>query len=148
MWDRATIKPQNCGSGRAGWQLAEDTGVYVAQDPTPRHRATLVLNGLGSNLPPYRVARSPIQPGLGCFQGGGTHNLSGQPAPVSHHPHSKERLPDIHSKSTLFQFKATSPCSVTAGKPEDAEPGESNSETRDGLKLPAIGRDPNLVEQK
>jgi len=43
-----------------------------------------------------QVAKSPIQPGLECFQGGGSiHSLSGQPVPVSHHPHSKEFLPDI-----------------------------------------------------
>ena len=37
------------------------------------------------------------------------HSLTGQPAPVSHHPHSKEFLPNISSKSTLFQFKVISP---------------------------------------
>ena len=44
------------------------------------------------HLPPDQVAQSPIQPGLECFQGGGIHNLSGQPVPVSHHPPSKEFL--------------------------------------------------------
>jgi len=31
---------------------------------------------------------------------------SGKPVPVPHHPHSKEFLTSIESKSTLFQFEA------------------------------------------
>ena len=31
------------------------------------------------HLPLDQVAHSPIQPGLECFQGGGIHNLTGQP---------------------------------------------------------------------
>jgi len=37
-----------------------------------------------------RVAQSPDQPGLECFQGGGIHNFLWQPVPVPHHLHSKE----------------------------------------------------------
>ena len=37
----------------------------------------------------------PIQPGFDHFQGGGIHSFSGWPAPVPHHPHSKECLPYI-----------------------------------------------------
>ena len=44
-----------------------------------------------------------------CFQGGSIHSIAGQPVPVSHHSHSNEFLPDILSKSTLFQFTAISP---------------------------------------
>jgi len=38
---------------------------------------------------------------------------TGLPVPSSHHPHRKECLPNIWSKSTLFQFKAISPYPVT-----------------------------------
>jgi len=38
------------------------------------------------------VAQSPIQSGLEHFQGGGVHNISGQPVPVPHHPHGEEFL--------------------------------------------------------
>jgi len=55
------------------------------------------------HLPLDQVAHSPIQPGLECFPGGGIHSLTGQPVPVSHHPHSEEFLPIISSKSALFQ---------------------------------------------
>ena len=47
-----------------------------------------------------------------CLKGGGIHNLTGKPAPVSHPPHSKEFLPDIQPKPTIFQLKAISPCPV------------------------------------
>jgi len=43
-------------------------------------------------LPPDQVAQSPVQPGLGHFQGGGIHSFSGQPVLVPHHPRSKELL--------------------------------------------------------
>ena len=46
-------------------------------------------------LPLDRVARGPVQPGLGCFRGEGTRGLSGRPVPVSHHPHSEWFLPHI-----------------------------------------------------
>ena len=42
-----------------------------------------------------QVAQSPVQPGLECFQVWGLHSLSGQPAPVFHHPYGKEFLPYI-----------------------------------------------------
>ena len=61
------------------------------------------------NLPPDQVAQSSIQPGLEHCQGGGSHSFSGQPVPVPHHPHSKEFLLYISSKSTVFQFKAITP---------------------------------------
>ena len=34
---------------------------------------------------------------------------------MSHHSHCKKRLPNVQSKSTLFQFKTTAPCPVTTG---------------------------------
>jgi len=37
-----------------------------------------------------QVAQSPVQPGLEHFQGGGSHNFSGEPVPVFHHPHGKK----------------------------------------------------------
>jgi len=47
------------------------------------------------HLPLDWGAQSPIQPGLEDCQGGGSHNSSGQPVPLPHHPHSKEFLPYI-----------------------------------------------------
>ncbi|NWW54203.1 SHAN3 protein, partial [Pedionomus torquatus] len=64
------------------------------------------------HLPPPQVAPSSIQPGLEPLQGWGSHSFSGQPLPVPHHPHSKEVLPKIQSKSPLFQFKTLPPCPV------------------------------------
>ncbi|KAK4806146.1 hypothetical protein QYF61_001069 [Mycteria americana] len=43
------------------------------------------------------------------------HNFSGQPVPMSHHPHCKKCLPYVQSKSTLFQFKTVDSCPVTTG---------------------------------
>ena len=60
-----------------------------------------------------QAAQSPIQPDLICFQGGGIHCFSGQPVPVFHHPNSVEFLPCIPSESTLFLFKAITPCPIT-----------------------------------
>ncbi|GAB0180650.1 cAMP-dependent protein kinase inhibitor alpha [Grus japonensis] len=42
----------------------------------------------------WLVAQSPIQRGLEHFQGGGIYNLSGQPVPVSYHPHTEEFFPE------------------------------------------------------
>jgi len=67
------------------------------------------------HLPPDQVAQSPIQPGLEHCQGGGSHSFSGQPVPVPHHPHSKEFLPCIYSKPTLFLFKTITLCPTTTG---------------------------------
>ena len=46
------------------------------------------------------------------------HNSSGQPVPVSHHPHHKKCLPPSQPKTTLFQFKTISPCPVIRGSGE------------------------------
>ena len=40
-----------------------------------------------------QVAQSPRRPGLEHFQGWGIPNLSGQPAPGSHHPHDQRQFP-------------------------------------------------------
>ena len=61
--------------------------------------------------PPSRPGCS--KPGLAPFQGGGIHNLPGQPVPVSHHTHGQEFLPNIQFNTTLFQFKAISSFLVT-----------------------------------
>ncbi|NXU49043.1 TRIM2 protein, partial [Turnix velox] len=45
-----------------------------------------------------------VQPGHQHLQRGGIHNCSGQPVPVFHHPHCKEFLSYVKSKSTPFQF--------------------------------------------
>ncbi|KFO59395.1 V-type proton ATPase 116 kDa subunit a isoform 2, partial [Corvus brachyrhynchos] len=39
-----------------------------------------------------QVAPSPVQPGLGHFQGWGSHSFSGQPVPGPPHPHREEFL--------------------------------------------------------
>ena len=75
--------------------------------------------------PPHQAAHSSIQPGLECFQGGGIHSLLGQPVPVSHHPHSNALLPNIQSKSTLFQFQAISPRPVATCPHETSLPSFS-----------------------
>ena len=48
-----------------------------------------------------QVAQSLVQPGLEHFQGWGLHYLPRQSVPVFQHPHSKNFLPSIQSKSTL-----------------------------------------------
>jgi len=53
------------------------------------------------HLPLDQVAQSPVQPDLECFQGWGIYHLSGQPMPVSHHPHCENFLHYIQSKSAL-----------------------------------------------
>jgi len=52
------------------------------------------------HLPLDQVAQSPTQPGLEHFQGGGSHNFSGQPVPEPYHPHRKKFLPYVQSKPT------------------------------------------------
>ena len=54
------------------------------------------------HLPPAQVAHSHTKPGLECFQGGGIHSLTGQHAPLSHCPHSKEFLPNSFSQDECF----------------------------------------------
>jgi len=65
--------------------VGKDHEDHVVQSPCYRQGQIL----------PHQVAHSPIQPGLEHLQGGGIHNLTGQPVLVSHHPHSKEFLPNI-----------------------------------------------------
>jgi len=50
-----------------------------------------------------QVARSPVQPGLECFQGWGNDHLSGKPGPGFCHSHCK-KLIYIQSESALFEF--------------------------------------------
>jgi len=75
--------------------------VWVGRDlihhlvPTPCH-------GQGP-LPLAQCAPSPIQPGLEPCQRGGSHSSSGQPGPGPQPPHGEEFLPNISSKSRLFQ---------------------------------------------
>ena len=64
----------------------------------------LPCHGQG-HLPLDQGAQSPGQPGLEHCQGGGSHNLSGQPVPGPHHPQSEE--------FTLFQLEAIPTCPVT-----------------------------------
>ena len=91
------------------WVFNEDEkhhgrDLYAHVVPTPFYRQ--------GHLPLAQVAHSSIQPGLECFHGGGIHSLWAT-CSVSHHPHSKEFLPDIWSKSALLQFKAISLHPVT-----------------------------------
>jgi len=48
-----------------------------------------------------QLAQSAVQPDLDCFQGWGIYRLSGQPVLWFHHPHCKNSLLCIQSKSTL-----------------------------------------------
>jgi len=73
------------GSSAAGRERRVGWGGRDLTDPMPR----------AGTLPPEQDAQSPIQPGLGCCQGGGMHSFSGQPVPVPHHPHGEELLPNI-----------------------------------------------------
>jgi len=68
------------------WQGLEGT-LKIIWFQTPCHEQ--------GHLPPAQSAQSPIQPGLGHCQGGGSHSFSGQPVPVFHHPHGEEFLPNI-----------------------------------------------------
>jgi len=66
-------------------------------------------------LPPAQAAPSPVQPGLGPWQGGGSDSFSGQPGPGPHDPHSEEFPPYVQPKSPLFQFKAITPWPIATG---------------------------------
>ncbi|KAK4806889.1 hypothetical protein QYF61_012610 [Mycteria americana] len=46
---------------------------------------------------------SPVQPDLECFQGWGIHHLSGQPVPVSHHPHLLKGCNKVSPEPSLLQ---------------------------------------------
>jgi len=46
-------------------------------------------------LPPAQGAQSPVQPGLGHCQGGGSHSFSGQAGLGPRHPHGEEFLPNL-----------------------------------------------------
>jgi len=85
--------------------------VWVGRDL--RDHLVLTLCYRQGHLPLDQVAQSPFQTGLEFFQEGYIHNLTRQSVSVSHHPHSKEILSHVWSKSTLFKFKTTSPCPVT-----------------------------------
>ena len=71
-----------------------------------------------------QVAQSPVQPDLECFQGWGTHHLSGQRVSVSHCRYCEKRHPYIQSESEspLFQFGTISPCPITTDPAEESVP--------------------------
>jgi len=69
-----------------------------------------------------QVARSPIQPGLDCFQEWGLHYISGQYVTVFHHPHDKKLLAYIQSISTLPQFKTIAACPIAKNPVENIFP--------------------------
>jgi len=67
-----------------------------------------------SGTPSTRPGCSKLHPTWPwTLPGRGQHSFSGQPVPVPHHPHSKEFLSYIQSKSTLFQLQATTPSPIT-----------------------------------
>jgi len=70
------------------------------------------------HLQPDQVTRSPVQPDLECVQGWGIYHLSGQLLLVFHHPHTKEFLPYMQSKSALLQFKTITACPIATGPAE------------------------------
>ncbi|NXG23775.1 SESN2 protein, partial [Grallaria varia] len=68
------------------------------------HRPWLLTKEhIEGHLPPAQVAPSPIQPGLGHFQGWGSHSFSARPAPGPAHPHREQFLPNIPSNPALWQ---------------------------------------------
>ena len=74
-------------------------------------------------LPLDQVAHSPIQPAAWpCMPSrmGGT--ISGQPGPAPHYSHSKEFLPNIQSKYSLFLFKSISPFPVATWPSKSLSP--------------------------
>ena len=75
------------------WTPVNHRMVWVGKD-LKDHLVPPPCHGQG-HLPLAQVAQSPVQPGLEPFQGGGSHSFSGQPVPVSHHPHREELLPYI-----------------------------------------------------
>ncbi|KAK4810853.1 LOW QUALITY PROTEIN: hypothetical protein QYF61_008825 [Mycteria americana] len=66
--------------------------------PLKQHRGT----GNGGH---DQVAQSPVQPDLECFQGWGIYSLSGQPVPVSHHPHLLKGHNKVSLEPSLLQAK-------------------------------------------
>ena len=76
---------------------------HLAQPPCSRQE----------HLKPDRVAQSPVQPGLECFQGWGLHSFSGQSVPGFHHPYGKNfflisspNLPStLPSTHVIYTFK-------------------------------------------
>ena len=96
-------------------------------------------------LSPDQVAHNPSQPGLECFQGKDIHNLTGQPLPVSHHPHMKNfflisslNLPSTpRSVAFVLLLLLSSPHSLAStSRPEHisanvhkGSPSESSSKT-------------------
>jgi len=68
--------------------------------------------------PPDQAAQSHIQSGLECPQGWGIHNLSGQLAPMCHHPLSEEVMIDDHGHEkmrTMYLRESPSNMSSTLG---------------------------------
>ncbi|OWK57798.1 Glial cell line-derived neurotrophic factor [Lonchura striata] len=63
-------------------------------------------------LPLDHVAQSPIQSVFKHSQGWDIPSISGKSVPVPH-PHSKEFLPNIQPKSTIFQFEVIPPFPIT-----------------------------------
>ena len=56
------------------------------------HLVQLPCNEQG-HLQLDRVAQTPVQPDLECFQGWGIYRLSGQPVPVFHTPYCEKFSP-------------------------------------------------------
>jgi len=63
---------------------------YLGSEGTFRHHPVQPPCSEQGHLQPDQVARSPIQPGLGCFQEWDIYHLSGQPVPVLHHPYCED----------------------------------------------------------
>ena len=113
-----------CSPGKCSYVILKDRTDFIEAGEKNRSMVTVLRNhriiewfGLEGTLkinafqppcheqghrPPAQGAQSSIQPGLEPCQGGGSHSFSGQPGPVSHHPHGEEFLPNISSKSALF----------------------------------------------
>lgn len=87
--------------------------VWVGRGPW-RPPAPIPGHGLGHlSLP--QAAQRASQPSAEQFQWCGIHDFSGQPAPVSHHPHREKFILYIDSKPTLLQLITIAPCPTVTG---------------------------------
>ena len=56
------------------------------------------------------LTQDHVQAAFEDLQGGIPNNLSGQPVPVLHHPHSTEVIPDVQREPLVFQSVTIASC--------------------------------------
>ncbi|NXS01543.1 KCD20 protein, partial [Oxylabes madagascariensis] len=88
----------------AAHESEESSMVVGAHNPAaPRTEGKDNALNLQGHLPLSQAVPSPIQPGLGHFQGWGSHSFSEQPLPGPPHPHREEFfLTPVKKKMHLF----------------------------------------------